>query len=76
MRLLRGFGLVETSYLLLELREEVLAGWHEVCHGACFMLVRQSPVVVPCRPTSFAPCAGAPVRDRVAGDLVVYRGLI
>jgi hypothetical protein len=30
MQSLRGFGLLESRYLLLELREEVLAGGHEV----------------------------------------------
>lgn len=41
MRLLRGFGLLETGDLLLQLCEEVLAGRHEVCHGAWSLSVCQ-----------------------------------
>jgi hypothetical protein len=39
MQLLPGFCLVESRDLLLELREEVLSGRHEVRHGACFRSV-------------------------------------
>lgn len=35
MQLLRRLGLVEARQLLLELREEVLSGRHEVRQGAC-----------------------------------------
>ena len=34
-QLLRRLGLVEARQLLLELREEVLSGRHEVRQGAC-----------------------------------------
>ena len=76
MQRLCRFALVEARKLLLELREEVLPGRHQVRHGTWVASVTWLPHIACERLTTFAPCAAAPVGHRVARNLVVDGGLI